>query len=89
MKGGVAFSVLFVGQALGFFGYSPETAHEPDVLFGMRLIYGPLVAAIMLFSIIIALFYPLTRKRHGALLEAIRAKKAGEPWDEEAIKRLL
>jgi Na+/melibiose symporter-like transporter len=51
--------------------------------------FGPLVAGLLLISIILAYFLPMTRDRHRALLKAIEAKKAGEEWDEEGFAELL
>lgn len=88
-KAGIALSVLIVGQLLNLIGYTPETADSPSVLLGIRIIFGPFLAGMILVSIVTAFFFPITRKRHKALLKAIEAKKAGETWDEEAIKKLL
>jgi GPH family glycoside/pentoside/hexuronide:cation symporter len=88
-KAGIALSVLIVGQLLNLIGYTPETADSPSVLLGIRIIFGPFLAGMILVSIVTTFFFPITRKRHKALLKAIEAKKAGETWDEEAIKKLL
>ena len=59
------------------------------MLLGLRIMFGPLVAGLLLISIILAYFLPMTRDRHRALLKAIEAKKAGEEWSEEGFKELL
>jgi len=59
------------------------------VLLGIRILFGPGVGGLLIISAIITILFPMTRSRHKALLEAIEAKKAGRPWDEQAIKKLL
>ena len=89
LKAGSAFALLLVGQALEWIGYIPGAVQSPTVLLGLRVMFGPLVAGLLLISVVLAYFMPMTRDRHKALLEAIRAKKAGEKWDEEGFRKLL
>ncbi len=89
LKAGSAFALLLVGQALEWIGYIPGAVQSPTVLLGLRVMFGPLVAGLLLISVVLAYFMPMTRDRHKALLEAIRAKKAGEKWEEEGFKELL
>ena len=89
MKAGSALALFIVGQVLDRIGYVPNVEQTPEVLLGIRIMMGPMLAGFLLIAIIMAFFMPMTRKRHKALLQAIEAKKAGEPWDEKSIKELL
>jgi GPH family glycoside/pentoside/hexuronide:cation symporter len=89
LKAGSAFALLIVGHVLERIGYVPGVAQPPAVLLGLRIMFGPLVAGLLIISIILAYFLPMTRNRHRALLEAIRAKKAGDEWSEEGFRELL
>jgi sugar (glycoside-pentoside-hexuronide) transporter len=89
LKVGSAFALLIVGQVLEVIGYVPNVEQSPDVLLGLRIMFGPVVAALLILSVTFAYFMPMTRDRHKALLEAIRAKKAGEEWNEDDFKELL
>jgi len=89
LKMGSAFALLIVGQVLDRIGYMPNAVQPPAVLLGLRIMFGPLVAGLLIISIVLAYFLPMTRERHKALLKAIRAKKAGEEWSEEGFRELL
>jgi GPH family glycoside/pentoside/hexuronide:cation symporter len=89
MKVGSAFALFIVGQVLDRIGYVPNAQQTPETLMGIRIMFGPLLTGLLVIAVILAALMPMTRKRHKALLRAIKAKKAGEPWDEESIKELL
>jgi len=83
-----AAALLITGQILSFIGYVPNGAQTSSVLMGIRIMYGPVLAALLIIGLIMTYFMPMTRERHKALLNAIEAKKAGRPWDEESIRHL-
>jgi GPH family glycoside/pentoside/hexuronide:cation symporter len=89
LKLGTALSIFIVGQVLERVGYVPDAEQTPSVIMAIRLLYGPFFGALLLISAFLVIFFPMTRKRHKALLKAIKAKNAGEPWDEEEIRPLL
>jgi len=68
-----AFTIFLVLQALGWFGY--QTPPEGAVVFQqsdltvlvIRILTGPFGAVLLLSSIIIAWFYPLTREKHARI----------------------
>jgi len=84
-----ALALFIVGQVLAHIGYEPNIEQPSSVLLGIRILFGPGVGGLLIISAIITILFPMTRSRHKALLEAIEAKKAGRPWDEQAIKKLL
>jgi glycoside/pentoside/hexuronide:cation symporter, GPH family len=52
------------------FGYVPNIAQTPLALLGIRLFFGPIPAMIILVSLPLLIWYPISRKSH----EAIRAQ---------------
>jgi len=88
-KTGSAVSLLIVGQILGWIGYVPNAAQSSSALFGIRMMFGPLIATMLIFSIILAYFMPMTRDRHRALVKAIEQKRANLPYDDSGFRDLL
>ena len=84
-----ALALFIVGQVLEFIGYIPNIEQPHSVLLGIRLLFGPGVGGLLLISAVITIFFPMTRKRHKALLKAIEAKRTGVPWNEGEFKELL
>jgi GPH family glycoside/pentoside/hexuronide:cation symporter len=89
LKLSMSLSIFLVSMYLSWIGYEPNIAQSPSVIFKIRIMQGPLWGTILVLSVVIAYFMPMTRERHKALLKAIEARKAGEPWDEESIRELL
>ncbi len=84
-----AISMLLVGFYLDWIKYIPNLDQSTDVLFGLRLVQGPVSGAFLLTAVIIACFMPLTPKTYAALLKAIEAKRAGKNWDAASIEALM
>ena len=78
-----------MSQYLDWIGYEAGVAQSREVILGMRIMQGPIWGLLIMVGVVIAVFMPMTRERHKALLKAIEAKKAGEPWEEEDLKPLL
>jgi GPH family glycoside/pentoside/hexuronide:cation symporter len=89
LKAGSAIALLIVGQVIERIGYVPNAVQSASALMGLRIMFGPLIAGLIIISIIIAFFMPMTRERHRALREAIETKKAGGTWDEDGFRELL
>jgi GPH family glycoside/pentoside/hexuronide:cation symporter len=89
MKTGSAFALLLVGQILQRIGYVPNAVQGPGVLLGLRVLFGPVLAGLILLSAFIAYFMPMTRARHRALVEAIEARRRGEFRALDNFKELL
>ena len=68
-----AVTIFLVLQALGWFGYETPPAgaavfqQSDTTVLVIRLLTGPLGAVLLLCSIIIAWFYPLTREKHARI----------------------
>ncbi len=92
-----AIGLLLTGYILEWVGYvapNPATPtvvpHQlPGTILGIRLIWAEATAFILIFGIILAFFLPMTRKKHWALLEAIRLKKEGKPYNIEPFKDIV
>lgn len=48
----------------------------PSALMGIRLVIGPIPALFLFGGIIMAIFYPLTRKQHNSIVEELRVRRA-------------
>jgi GPH family glycoside/pentoside/hexuronide:cation symporter len=58
---------------LGWTGYAANSAQQPQAaITGIRVMMGPVPAALLLIGVVFAWFYPLNRKR----FEAVRAELA-------------
>jgi GPH family glycoside/pentoside/hexuronide:cation symporter len=77
-----AFAIFLALQVLGWFGYQqpPEGvtqfAQSPQTLTAIRVLMGPVGAALLLASVAAAWFYPLTRERHARIRRLLARKKS-------------
>jgi len=54
-----------------------QGALQPDsALLGIRLVVGPIPALLLLGGIVVAIFYPLSRKQHNKIVEELRIRRA-------------
>jgi len=65
---GVAMATGLTGPLLDMAGYIPEAVQNPATLFTIRLIIGPIPAAIFLAGILLVNRYPLDEKTYDAIL---------------------
>ena len=73
---------IFIGlQTLGWFGYQtppPGVTQftQPDsALMAMRVLLGPFGAVLLFSAVLVAWFYPLTRKRHARIRKLLNRRK--------------
>ncbi len=90
-KTGIALGVFLVGRALSAAGYvTPSDAVpvpvQPDAALNtIRLFIGPIPAVILLTSLVIAYYYPITRAKHARIVAVLdrrrkhRARLAAAP----------
>jgi GPH family glycoside/pentoside/hexuronide:cation symporter len=71
-KIGQALAIGVSGWILEWSGYVPEVAQTATARFGIRLLLGPVTAAIFVAAVVVLLFYPLNEKRYNELLDKIR-----------------
>jgi GPH family glycoside/pentoside/hexuronide:cation symporter len=82
-KAGIALAIYFVGRALAAAGYVTPTdavpvPTQPDsALQAIRFYIGPVPAAILAGSLLLALLYPITRARHRQILASLALRRAG------------
>lgn len=77
-----ALAIFFALQTLGWFGYQtpPEGVtlfpQSAPTLFAIRFLTGPVGAFLLLSSIVVAWFYPLTRERHARIRRLLAQRRA-------------
>ena len=71
-----ALGVAVSGWALDLFGYVPNAVQTTQALFGIRLFFAIVPAAVILVSLPFLIWYPITRKKHAALVQELAARKA-------------
>jgi GPH family glycoside/pentoside/hexuronide:cation symporter len=68
--------VLLVLQVTG---YQPNSVTQPaKALMGIRIVIGPIPAALLCAGILFAWFYPISREGHASLLEELEEKRASK-----------
>jgi GPH family glycoside/pentoside/hexuronide:cation symporter len=81
-KAGIALGIFAVGRALSASGYIVPTDAVPipvqpeATLETIRLFMGPVPAVILLGSLAIAYYYPITRDRHARMVKLLDRRKA-------------
>ncbi|MBI4732202.1 MAG: MFS transporter [Chloroflexi bacterium] len=73
-----ALGVAVSGWALGLFGYVPNVEQTPYALFGIRLFFAIVPAVVIIISLPFLIWYPITRKKHAALVQELADRKAAQ-----------
>ena len=82
-KLGLALGMFISGQILGLNGYiralpgQPPPVQPESALFAIRLLVGPVGAAILLLSFLAVYLYPITKERHAEIQAQLAARKRG------------
>ena len=71
-KMAAAFGVGVALTILGSVGYQPNVAQTPQVVLTLKILYALVPALFNILGIIIALFYPLNRSSHQALVARLQ-----------------
>ena len=77
-KIGLSIGIFIVGHALewaGFISGQNVTIQPPSALLAIRLAIGPLPTIILIFGLVLAYFYPITREVHAEILLKLIEKK--------------
>ncbi len=70
-------AIPLTGVVLQVTGYIPNSADQPtSVLTGIRLILGPIPAALLLIGILFAIFYPLSREQYHQVVSELEIRRA-------------
>ena len=78
MKTGSAFALAFVQWVLHQTGYVAGAEQPNSALLAIRVLIGPLPAALLVLSIILAFKFPINRARHAELRRQLAVKRAAE-----------
>jgi GPH family glycoside/pentoside/hexuronide:cation symporter len=69
-------AILAVGLILEFTGYAPNAAQQPgSALLGIRVVIGPIPAALLGTGILFAMFYPLSRDRYAKVRQELEGRR--------------
>ena len=80
-KTGIAIGIFLVGRALDAAGYItpsdavPVPVQPESALNAIRLFIGPIPAVILLVSLVLAYYYPITRTRHARILSILERRR--------------
>ena len=80
-KVGLAIGLFLLGQALSSSGFMERVTCQPSpvqpqaALLAIRMAIGPLPAVILLISLVLAYFYPITKEYHAEILERLAQRK--------------
>jgi GPH family glycoside/pentoside/hexuronide:cation symporter len=76
-KVALSLAVLVVPLVLASTGYRPNVAEQtPAVLWGLRILMGPIPAILLCLGILFAIRYPLTRERHAEIVRTLEKRRA-------------
>jgi GPH family glycoside/pentoside/hexuronide:cation symporter len=76
-KAVTSIAILAVGLVLEFTSYVPNAAQQPArAIQGIRLVIGPIPAALLCLGILFAVLYPLGRERYTQVVEELEVQRA-------------
>jgi GPH family glycoside/pentoside/hexuronide:cation symporter len=86
---------MAIAQPLGLlilqlsnFQEGQNVVQPPSALLGVRLVIGILPAILLCSGILMAVFYPLTRKQHHEIVEGLKKRRADRKRKREEKKSL-
>lgn len=88
-KASGAIGVAFLGTLLTVIGYSDVEVQSPETLSGLKNVFGFLVGGLYLLTVILVAKYPLTKKRHDRVIEAMEERRQGKEIDMSEFKDLI
>jgi glycoside/pentoside/hexuronide:cation symporter, GPH family len=84
-----ALVVWLAGLILDLAGYRPDVVQTESAMWGIRLLMSAGAAVWLVPGALFCWLMPLTKRRHEAVLAAIEARKAGEPWENDEVRAVL
>ena len=84
-----ALVVWLAGLVLDLAGYRPDVEQTETAMWGIRLLMSVGAAVWLVPGAVFCWLMPLTKRRHAAVLAAIEARKAGEPWETDEVRAVL
>ena len=88
-KASGALGAALLGTLLTAIGYSDVEIQSPETLAGIKNVFGFLVGGLYLVTVIIVLKYPLNKKKHDRVCEAIEERKQGKEIDMSEFEDLI
>jgi len=79
LKAGLGVGGALAGWLLAFYGYTPETAHEPAVQYGIRMLVGFYSGGCFGMGVLFMLFYPITKKRELQMSAELEERRLNDP----------
>ncbi len=73
-----AFGIAVSGWALKLFGYVPNIDQTEQARLGIRLFFGPVPALVLILSLPLLIWYPITRASHARLRAQLEAESSRE-----------
>lgn len=73
-----ALGVAVSGWALRAYGYVPNVEQTTRALFGIRLFFAIVPAALILVSLPFLIWYPITRQKHAALVKELAENRVAQ-----------
>ena len=81
-KVALSLAVAVVPLVLQFTGYEANVAEQsPSVLWGLRILMGPVPAVLLCLGILCAIRYPLSRERYAQILRELEERRASSGGD--------
>lgn len=68
-------ALFITGLFLSFSGYVANMLQPKDALFAIRFLLGPVPAILLILSIVITVFYPITRETHKEIMEKLKNRQ--------------
>jgi GPH family glycoside/pentoside/hexuronide:cation symporter len=84
-----ALVVWLAGLILELVGYRADAVQTTTAMWGIRLLMSVGAAVWLVPGAVFCWLMPLTKRRHEAVLAAIEARKAGEPWETDEVRAVL
>lgn len=84
-----ALVVWLAGLVLELVGYQADVEQTATAMWGIRLLMSVGAAVWLVPGAVFCWLMPLTKRRHEAVLAAIEARKAGEPWETDEVRAVL
>ena len=84
-----ALVVWLAGLVLSLAGYKPDVPQTETAMWSIRLLMSVGAAVWLVPGAVFCWLMPLTKRRHEAVLAAIEARKAGEPWETDEVRAVL
>lgn len=84
-----AIAIALIGTILELIGYEAAGTQTEATLSAMKGVYGFGCGGVLILTVLIVLFYPLSKKRHDDVLNAIEDRNNGKEIDMNEFKDLI